>query len=354
MKKVGIMSMQRIVNYGSFLQSYGLKKIIEAMGENEVQFVDYTYESPLNIDSEKRLACLKRKLSPNYLPGKIFTQKCAVQLKKDLKTIGVDKPNFHANVDTLVIGSDEVFNCLQGYPVGYSRELFGKNYEDKKVISYAASFGYTTLSALKKYDIESEVRVLLSKFAAISVRDHNAREVIKSLTGRNALLHFDPVLIYDFDQELKWDTNKQESYIVVYAYTNRLNSEEEKYIKAFARKHNKKIYSIGNYSRIADKNIICNPLEVFSYFKGADFVITDTFHGTIFSVKTNSRFCTIIRESNKNKLIALLQLLDREDRIVNSMEDIESLYMIDIDFRHTNEILEYEKMRTIEYLKENL
>lgn len=351
MKKVGIMSMQRIINYGSFLQAYGLKNVVNEIGYSDVQFVDYIYEMALSDNSDVRINCLSIR---SRVCGKIFTIRCAKLLKKDLKSIGIDKPNYHPNIDTLIIGSDEVFNCIQSYPVGYSRELFGKNYENKDVISYAASFGYTSEKDLEKYEIKREVAEMLSKFSALSVRDDNSYRLVKALTGKEAQIHLDPVLIYDFKQEMNRRIKISEAYIMVYAYTNRLNAEEEKYIKDFAGKHNKKIYSIGNYSRISDKNIMCSPLDVFAYFKGADYIITDTFHGTIFSIKTNSKFCTIIRESNRNKLTALLQKLGREDRIVNSLDDIDFLFEKEINYRITNEIIMKEKDRSIQYLKENL
>ena len=354
MKKIGIMSMQRIVNYGSFLQAYGLKKIVNEIGYGNVQYVDYTYEKTLCVENENRIKCFKNRTIKKRFLGKIFTIACAQKLKKDLKVIGIDKPNYRPEIDTLIIGSDEVFNCIQGYPVGYSKELFGKNYENKNVISYAASFGYTTEKDLEKYGIKSEVAEMLSKFSALSVRDDNSYLLINKLIGKEAQIHLDPVLIYDFRQEMNRKIKCCEEYIVVYAYTNRLSADEEEYIKKFAIRHKKKIYSIGNYSGIADKNIICSPLEVFSYFKGADYIITDTFHGTIFSIKTNSKFCTIIRETNANKLVALLQKLGREDRIVNLLEDIELLYKKEIDYRVTNDIINQEKEKTIQYLRKHI
>jgi polysaccharide pyruvyl transferase WcaK-like protein len=354
MKKIGIMSMQRIINYGSFLQAYGLKKTIENLGNYDVQFVDYQYESAINSNKGKLINRIKKRLSVKYVEGKIYTKKCTNRLRIDMKNIGIDKPNYHANVDTLVIGSDEVFNCLQGYPVGFSRELFGKNYENKRVVSYAASFGYTTLALLKKYNLADQVSIMLSKFYDISVRDNNSYDIVFNLTGRRAQVNLDPVLVYDFAEELQIDQKDKENYIIVYAYTNRLSSKEERYIKKFAEKNCKKIYSIGNYLKIADKNIICNPLEVFHYFKNADYVITDTFHGTIFSIKTNVKFCTIIRNSNKNKLNALLYQMGREDRIVDALEDIEKLYNVDINYENTNNIIKKEKEKAIKYLKENL
>ena len=119
-------------------------------------------------------------------------------------------------------------------------------------------------------------------------------------------------------------------------------------------RHNKKIICIGHYSNIVDKNIICNPLYVFSYFKNADYVITDTFHGTVFSIKMNTKFCTLIRDSNRNKLEALLKKLDKFDRKVEKMEDIEQLYNTEIDFYKTNQIIEQERKKTTLYLKENI
>ena len=130
--------------------------------------------------------------------------------------------------------------------------------------------------------------------------------------------------------------------------------EEENYIKKFAKRHNKRIICVGHYSNIADKNIICNPLYVFSYFKNADYVITDTFHGTVFSIKMNTKFCTLVRDSNRNKLEALLNKLDKLDRKVEKLEDIERLYNTEVDFYKTNQIIEQERKKTTLYLKENI
>ena len=275
-------------------------------------------------------------------------------LLADLKQLGVDEYNYNFEIDSLVIGSDEVFNCMQPYPVGYSRNLFGKGYEDKKVISYAASFGHTKYHELCKYKIEEEIGEMLRKFQVISVRDDNSFEIVKKLTGNEPFMHLDPVLVYDFKKEMVFYKTDLKNYIILYAYTGRLSIEEENYIRNFANKYGKKIISIGNYSAVADENISCNPLYIFSYFKNADYVITDTFHGTIFSIKMNTKFCTIIRESNRNKLTALLRKLGRMDRSVECLEDIDRLYDIDIDYRETNTIIEEERKRSITYLEVNL
>ena len=84
--------------------------------------------------------------------------------------------------------------------------------------------------------------------------------------------HLDPVLVYDFCKDAKNPSIDIKDYIIVYAYTGRLSTAERKRIKTFAKKYEKKIVSIGYYSDIADYNIVCNPLEVFGYFKNAEDV----------------------------------------------------------------------------------
>ena len=100
--------------------------------------------------------------------------------------------------------------------------------------------------------------------------------------------------------------------------------------------------------------MILTPFEVLAYIKHADYVITDTFHGTIFSIKMKSKFCTIIRESNKNKLLTLLKKLRLEHRSIKNNEDIQKLYDKEIDYSEVENIINFEIDKSIKYLKENI
>ena len=348
--KVGIMSMQRIINYGSFLQAFGLSNIIKSLG-HEVEFVDFEVE-PCAIEPETKEYIAKSEKDISGLKQWVTFEKKFEQ--EYLKDLNVTSKNIRPHLDTLVIGSDEVFNCLQANPqVGYSKELFGYNNNAKKVISYAASCGTTTVQRLKEHGKASEISDLLSKFHSISVRDSNSKHLVSELTGFTPQNHLDPVLVYDFENDIIDNVNLKD-YIIVYAYTCRFNDEECEAIKKFAKKHNKKIVSIGHYQRCCDIYIPAHPLEVLAYFKKADFIITDTFHGTIFSIKAHKPFATLIRESNKQKLFDLLERLGLLEREVTDLEHLESILHSDIDYDKVEEILNYEKTRTLEYLKENL
>lgn len=360
-KKIGIMSMQRIVNYGSFLQAFGLKRIIESLGYN-VEFVDYKIGKSLvnNISYKNKIYNkFKNLLSlPIYVKRKLFNDNLNNKYNDSIfEYLGVsDERNYpYDKIDELVIGSDEVFNCLQGYPVCYSKELFGDNY-NITTISYAACFGNTNIKDLKKYKIDKEIGKLLKRFKSISVRDENSYEIIKKLTKKDAVINLDPVLIYDYQNDII-NSVKISNYILLYAYASRLTDEEKKYIIKFAKHNNKKIVSIGSFQEIADYNLVVNPFEVFAYFKNADFIITDTFHGSIFSIKMHSKFCTIIRNGNagnSNKLYDLLFRLKRTDRIINKIEDLNALYNKNIDYKETDNIIEKGKNNALKYLKDNL
>src|SRR5699024_5472243 len=108
MKKVGIMTMHRVINYGSFLQAYGLKKMISSLGYS-VEFIDYKYEKSLIISSKGQSIISKifRHLNIlEYLKYKLHTKKFSEAYHNYLRDIGVTKMNYNHDIDALVIGSD--------------------------------------------------------------------------------------------------------------------------------------------------------------------------------------------------------------------------------------------------------
>lgn len=171
MRKVGIMSMQRIANYGSFLQAYALKQLIEELS-CKVEFVDYHVGAPViteNADSKNKFVRKVEKGLETFQYQAPFAHKLSfirykqTFSKKYMPLLGItDEMNYNPTLDCLVIGSDEVFNCIQkNSNVGYSLELFGKDNHAKRLLTYAASFGNTTLEKLEKYKKADEVGVCM-------------------------------------------------------------------------------------------------------------------------------------------------------------------------------------------------
>lgn len=354
MKKIGIMSMQRIRNYGSFWQAYGLKKLLEENYNCNVEFIDFKPGQPVE-DKKNEIEFNARFNKKDAILRKAYGVYFQVMYKYIWlpRYLNVSiKKNYLRNYDITVIGSDEVFNCTQsGDNIGFSKDLFGEN--RKNVISYAASFGFTTLERLRKFDLLDEVGKLLKNFKDISVRDGNSYKIVKELVGKEPSINLDPVLISDIDK-IDVTRIKMKNYIVIYAYTGRISKDEKEYIKKFAKENKKKIISLGYYHDFVDRVIVCNPYKILSYIKGADYVITDTFHGTIFSIILKKRFVSLIRESNKEKLEDLLERLGLETRKLIRMDELNYIIKKDIDYEKINSMLKKEKKHTLDYLKSNL
>ena len=375
--KVGILSMQRIKNYGSFLQAYGLKGMIESLG-HEVEFVDYKVEAPV-VDEENNVIISKdpllkrgiRKIYKNLVKltpaaknrKRMFEKRLEFMRTYEEKLypmLGITKENYRPKLDALVIGSDEVFNCLQSNKdVGFSPELFGADNNADKLISYAASFGNTTLERLKEFNKDKEIAGYLENFDALSVRDKNSISLVKELTGRDPYYHLDPVLVSDFSKERVKDCGKRD-YIIIYAYSARITAEEKKIIKDFARKKGKKLVAISGYHDFVDEYWYGTPFEVLEFFNKADYIITDTFHGSIFSIINNKPFVTLVRPTvgnsygNEEKLMDLLTRLGLEDRIARNDEMIPSILSAPIDYDRVDALRAKERQNTLNYLKEQL
>lgn len=353
---IGILSMQRVMNYGSFLQGFALKKTIEELG-NECEFVD--------IEQGKIFPELRR--TPSFLLQKAWERYGKWDLLKRLRYTRMFQQRFRneffeilgvnvhhlSHFDTVVIGSDEVFNFAQRVPWGYTPQLYGKVSNADKVISYAASFGHTTMADIEHYGVKEEIAVALKSMQAISVRDDNSLVVVKELTGKEPLLHVDPVLMFDFAPYIK--PADRTNYIVVYTYPNRIKDKKEiEAIRAFARKHGKKLISIGFYFPWCDETVIPDPFEVLGYIRQADYVVTDTFHGSVMSLKFNRPFAAIVRSSNRQKMTSLLAQFRLENRIVDNMEKLEDKLLLSSDYDFVNAGLQKERIRSLDYLKANL
>ncbi|MCQ2548476.1 MAG: polysaccharide pyruvyl transferase family protein [Lachnospiraceae bacterium] len=359
--------MQRIANYGSFLQAYGLKHILEDLGCN-VQFVDYhPGETLIPADGgtglKRKIAKVTESLKYNApLKEKIkFIKYKKNYAKNYYPYLGLSaEMNYSPELDMLVIGSDEVFNCVQNNTnVGFAPELFGQNNRAKRVITYAASFGNTTVEKLKQHQVADKVAKWIGEIDVVSVRDENSLCTVKTLTGEEPQHHLDPVLAYDFMGKCTDipETVPDSKYMILYGYSGRFTKEECKTIRAYAKKRGLKIFCIGGVQDACDKFIDCNPFEVIAYFKNAECVVTDTFHGTIMSVITHRQFVSVVRKSgygNCEKMTDLLSRLNLKHRVIDDLNQLSAMVEELINYSAVDVIITEERDRTINYLKEQI
>ena len=356
--KVGILSMQQITNYGSFLQAYGLKSILESLG-HEVEFINIVPGEQLPQYRISKFHKIKLMLKRLRVKHPISQLKCTLKLHKRFDNefkpeLGVRPGNSNSHFDVVVIGSDEVFNIAQTTWFGFSPQLFGEGLNSDKTISYAGCFGSTTYDKVKSLGLEKRISDLLKKFNAISIRDRNSFDVVKSLTDKEPSLHVDPVIAYDFADEAR-DIKSDSPYMLIYTYPGRMNDPQEvKAIKEYAKKRNLKIIAIANYFDWVDEVVTPHPFEVLGYFKNADCIVTDTFHGSVMSLKYNKPFATIVRGMNNNKLSFLLEQFGLRDRIVSDLTTLSRILDTAIDYSRVNDIIVSERQKSLDYLSANI
>ena len=368
-KIVGILSMQRVINYGSFLQAYALKQLLLQNGADEVYFIDIEkgrelpgFEYSKNQSKWHKFKRFLQIIFTGLLFQKIRDRKFTKGLKKSIEDcfpiLELDKPA-PKEFDLVVIGSDEVFNCCQPAPWGYTLQLYGKVLNAKKVVSYAGSFGHTRYEQLVQLGIDKEIGETMKTMAAISVRDQNSYDIVEKLTGIKAEMHLDPVLIYGYEKEIaERKVNYPEKYMVVYSYQGRINDKKEiKEIVSFAKEQKLKLISIFCRYDWCDEAIIPEtPFDVLGWFKGAEYVVTDTFHGTIFSIITGRKFVTLVRKTgrvtNGEKISSLLRQLGLEERCVGKDKDVLGSILSDnIGWIRVNRVLAEDRKCCRKYLR---
>lgn len=360
--KVCILTMQRVNNMGSLLQSYALKKIIESFN-CEVDFLDIRRIEDDYIllgdvreeyhELERQGIVGKLKKIDCYIFKRIKNKQISCQQNKYFdefrkKYLDIEKQDDH--YDLCIIGSDEVFNCLNSGAWGFTSQLFGNVPEANRVITYAASCGATKYKNLSRR-LQDRIAESFKRIESFSVRDNNTYDFVKKITQKKAEIHFDPVLIYDFHRELETISIRvPEKYCIVYSYYNRIHEKHEvETIIRFCKNNALVPVALGAPQYWIEKYIACTPFECLKYFQNADFVITDTFHGTIFAAKYSKAYAVLTRPSNYNKLSDLINRLGIENHLMNSIDDVDTKYLmpkIDISKK-----INAEREKTLAYIK---
>ncbi|MEJ2373391.1 MAG: polysaccharide pyruvyl transferase family protein, partial [Sulfurimonas sp.] len=292
---VKILTMHRIINYGSFLQAYALMKIIESYGHN-VEFCDFVAGEARHNGSKVQPPSLfdrlkEASLAPfTHLKKRKFfkeTKKCFHNIAwKELKL--TKENNLSYTCDCLVVGSDEVFNYTQHHGFGYVPQFFGHGLDASSIFAFAASAGYANIKDIENDNMENEIGSGLNKFSSISVRDENTYDIVEKYSRHKPSQVIDPTLLYDFELETNAKHKKfnKKRYLIIYAYTGRLDTKKDiKVIKEYTKKNNLTTISLGFFHGWCDHNLVVTPFELLSLFKDAEAVLTDTFHGSIFSIK---------------------------------------------------------------------
>lgn len=353
---------------GSFLQAYGLMKVLQELG-HEVEFIDIQKnpedyqllgDNRQTFEDEREKSAYKARILKidKYILRRLkYRNKVALQDKifEQFRNMYFKK-NTQNKYDVCVIGSDEVFNCMNSGQIGFTSQLFGNVPQAKRVITYAACCGSTKFELLSGEMVE-RITQSFSNVAHFSVRDQNTFDFVRKCTEKNVCFNLDPVLVSNFDTEMKeaQEIKIPGHYCIIYSYYNRFYKKEEiEEIKLFCKKKGLIPVSVGAPQFWADDHIVCSPFECLTLFRNADFVITDTFHGCIFATKYSNHFAVIIRDSNRNKLEDLVQRLNIQSHVVFDMKELEQIFNTKKDSIYLNDFIKKELERTKCYLESSI
>ena len=343
--KVGILTYHRAENYGALLQAFALKTYIKSLGHNVV-FVDYWPEYHVEhyrIFSFKRFKTLNITGKIKYLLSfflwggfKLLRKKRLIKFMRE--KLGLNKTASYNDdtirtekYDLVVYGSDQIWRKQDINNNEYNPWYFGSSIVDSSAkISYAASMGVINADESDEIWLKKH----LTNFDDISIREHDLKLYLDGL-GINAKLVIDPVFLLTKDdwRSMYGSFSNKGGYVLFY---NLLNSPESvKFANAFSKRKKLPIYEINmslNIHNLSKRYIHCASVEQFlQLIDGADYVISNSFHGVAFSLIFQKQFWAVGIGQRANRVLSLLDSVNLQNRYVHN---IDSSVVIDdnIDF----------------------
>lgn len=357
--EIAILTMQRIVNMGSVLQAYSLRNMIEETTGERAVFLDIEDEPALpsrkstkeSVDYAAKAAYSRTVLQrgKRWVIARLsrLTKK---KIRRFMETeLHLTADNSHREYDVVVIGSDEVFNHAKGVRL----QLHGAVKQAQRVITYAASCGNAQIEDVDEIG-RAQICRAMGRIAALSVRDAATQAYVAPVYHGDTLRHLDPVLagnLHKRPAKKVW----LKKYLLVYAYGQRIRTEEEiQAIRRFAKERGLKTVAIGGSQFWCNLYLPVSPFRALDYFHYADYVVTDTFHGAIFSVIHHKQFAVLPRLTNKGKITSLLEDLGLESRLVETINTLPQTLEETIQYDKVEQILNKERTRAREYLATHL
>ena len=346
---IGIATVFNSMNDGSFWQSMMLKRELEKRGHNVVFFrVPDNPERP--VLTKTIIGRIIKYLIRDGLSGcykYILSIKEFAEEQKQFNEIKVEDAR---KLDLVILGSDMIW-CREGKPYfdKYHDFFWGEVFHDVPIVTYAGSCG-----SMHDYADKEWIKKTVGRWDKISVRDNNTYRIIKENTENDVSIVCDPTMLVTADEYkplMKGYVNG-ERYILLYMFSN-LTAEQGKQIIGFAKEKNLKIISLIRRQRNMPRNstyvAVNSPYRLIEYYAKAEYVITDTFHGSIFAILFNKDFVTINHE--KTQVNEVVTSLGYADRIVDKTALFLSKLVESVDFSNNQNKLDSLRLKSIEYLE---
>jgi hypothetical protein len=229
----------------------------------------------------------------------------------------LENPADIGGFDTIVVGSDEVWN-LQHPWYGGARVFFGTGLSAEALVAYAASFGNHDASL----GVSSEFAEPLREFSAIAVRDQNSRDLLRAAVGIDSPIVLDPCLQSPRDPQGPW-TGPDEPFVAVYGHN--FSSPFVREIRRWATEHGRILLSISYRNDWADLQWLeAGPHDFAQAMARADVVTTNFFHGCVFALLHHKPFACETTSYREHKIRGLMADVGAERHLVGGAADSSS------------------------------
>ncbi len=362
--KIGIVTMHDALNAGAILQAYALQTCLEGMG-HQIEFIDIERQYKFNWRNyiAKSPQAMWHKWIDSYnlefYRRDRDWNKCLHKSKVHYRTYKQLQEN-PPEYDAYIVGSDQVWNFLRELSPLHLLDFVPK---DKKRISYAASMGQCNIPK----HLHSELKRHLTKFHAISLREDSGVDFVNRLMEANvACKTIDPTLLIDqqyYDKICETPT-MQKPFVVSYILSQ-LDQQQCHNLTEWAKQQHKLFINLRNPStciRIPNiRNVVVTPYLWLGYIKKSDFVISGSFHATVFSLIYHKPFFVMLPkelkvEGGNVRINSLLEPLGLQHRILydDDVSTMNSVANQGIDWTAVDTYLSEQRELSINYLQSSL
>ena len=329
---IGILTQPLKDNYGGVIQNYALQETLRRMGHNPITLDIGASEYPIfrwMLTAIKQFVTNPFQLQQRKLPSFPFRNRYHYKNTGEFihKYIKLSSPinvieesiTDNLNIEVLIVGSDQVWRPRYN-PKNQLFNMFLDFAYNKEIIriAYAASFGTNIWEFTE--DETQKCKTLIKKFNAVSVRENSAQIQCKKHWDIEPFWAIDPTLLLskeDYNHLCDSNYHPNETYILCYILD--ISDTILEQLDSLEKKAGIKII------KIHDNDTKYNVIKWLTLFQNAQFVITDSFHGTVFSIIFNKSFCTIGNKTRGNDRInSLLERLHLTNRFI----DINSIHNI--------------------------
>lgn len=375
--KIGIMTLPLHNNYGGILQNYALQKVLNNLGHETI-----------TINRIKKMSFFRKIFSiikrvPKKVNGDILRIR-VWQTKKEKRIIGKNSMLFikenikitdevtHLNsfkvlskykLEAIIVGSDQVWRKKYSPSMSNYFLDFAYNTQIKK-IAYAASFGVDKWEYNKAQT--EKYKKLISNFDAVSVREESAVGLCKNYLNTNAIHVLDPTLLLDKEDYINLIKHKDHKKRkgILFSYILDKSDIKINIIDYIAKEKNLVNFEIMPEIKFCESNknnfdkCIFPPIENWiRSFMDAEFIITDSYHGTIFSIIFQKPFVTIGNKSRGlTRFSSLLNSLKLNDRLIDTFElnKLKSILSEQINWHEVNSILSEKRAESFKFINNNI